>query len=135
MVERFGRQSGVVVHFITETAFIHPSAAVRRELVRILHEALVNVRKHSHASEALVWLRVDSRRLLLSVEDDGRGFEFEGRLTMQDLATRHEGPVVIRERVASLGGDLSVESRPGHGARLEVSIPLPSAASRAPAWQ
>ncbi len=100
------------------------STLVRHELLRAVHEALVNVRKHSGASEVLVWLRVFADRLIVSVEDDGRGFSFDGRWTHQQLEAGAAGPVVIRERLAALGGELAVESRPGRGARLEFRLPL-----------
>jgi len=124
MVERFGRQHGIVAHFVSDEDFVRVSTLVRHELLRAVHEALINVRKHSGAGEALVWLRVFADRLILSVEDDGRGFAFDGRRTHQQLDAGAIGPVVIRERVAALGGELAVESRPGRGARLEFRLPL-----------
>lgn len=124
IVERFGRQHSIVAHFVSDQDFVQVTAPVRHELLRTVHEALINVRKHSGASEALVWLRVFADRLILSVEDNGRGFSFDGRLTHQQLEARGVGPVVIRERLSTLGGELAVESRPGHGARLEFRLPL-----------
>lgn len=131
IVERFGRQHGIVVHFVSDEGFVQVSTVVRHELLRVLHEALVNVRKHSGASEALVWLRVFADRLILSVEDNGRGFAFDGRLTHQQLETGAAGPVIIRERLAALGGELAVESRPGRGARLEFRLPLAASGTHA----
>jgi signal transduction histidine kinase len=130
MVDRFARQHNITAHFVSDEDFIHVSTLARRELLRVLHEALVNVRKHSGATETLVWLRLFGDRLILSVEDNGRGFSFDGRLTHEELEAREVGPVVIRERMAAIGGELAVESRPGHGARLELRLPL--AATRTP---
>jgi len=130
MVERFARQHNITAHFVSDEDFIHVSTLARRELLRVLHEALVNVRKHSGATETLVWLRLFGERLILSVEDNGRGFSFDGRLTHEELEAREVGPVVIRERMAAIGGELAVESRPGHGARLELRLPM--AATRTP---
>jgi len=130
MVDRFARQHNITAHFVSDEDFIHVSTLARRELLRVLHEALVNVRKHSGATETLVWLRLFGERLILSVEDNGRGFSFDGRLTHEELEAREVGPVVIRERMAAIGGELAVESRPGHGARLELRLPM--AATRTP---
>jgi signal transduction histidine kinase len=130
IVEGFSRQSDIHAQFVSEVDFVNVSVAARRELMRVLHEALVNVRKHSQATETLVWLRVFADRLILSIEDDGRGFSFDGRLTMSELQARKQGPKVIQERVAALGGELHVESRPGRGARIEVRLPLPRSHSR-----
>jgi signal transduction histidine kinase len=59
----------------------------------------------------------------LVIEDDGSGFAFSGRLTQAELDSLGKGPVVIRERVRLIEGELTVESTPGRGSRLEVSIP------------
>ena len=130
IVDRFARQHNITAHFVSDEDFVQVSTLARHELLRVLHEALVNVRKHSGATETLVWLRVFGDRLILSVEDNGRGFSFDGRLTHGELEARNVGPVVIRERMAAIGGELAVESRPGHGARLEVR--LPTTGARAP---
>jgi len=63
-------------------------------------------------------------RLTLSIEDDGRGFPFSGRLSQAELAASHHGPAVIMERVRELGGEITVESKAGQGARVEVAVPL-----------
>jgi signal transduction histidine kinase len=59
----------------------------------------------------------------LCIEDDGRGFGFTGRLSFAQLEVSHEGPLVIKERVRSIGGDLVIESIAGAGARLEILLP------------
>src|ERR1035441_4568856 len=61
--------------------------------------------------------------LQLTVEDDGKGFSFSGRRSDAELETSGKGPGVIRERVRLLAAELTIESTPGHGARLEVRIP------------
>ncbi len=96
---------------------------VCRELARIVQESLVNVRKHSGAHHVLVRLGQRADSLRLTVEDDGRGFAFSGRMSEAELATSGKGPVVIRERVRLLAGELTIESTPGQGSRLEVQIP------------
>ena len=90
----------------------------------ILQEGLVNVRKHSGARHVLVRAGASNGRVRLSIEDDGCGFPFSGRLSHAELAARHQGPAVIMERVHALGGEITVESRPGHGARVDVAVPL-----------
>jgi signal transduction histidine kinase len=96
---------------------------VCRELARIVQESLVNVRKHSGARNVLVRLAKRADHFLLSVEDDGRGFPFSGRMSEAELEATGKGPVVIRERVRLLAGELAIESTPGHGAKLEVRVP------------
>src|SRR5207249_5102327 len=93
---------------------------VAREVLRIVGEALTNVRKHSGARH--VQVRFAFKDMLnLVVEDDGQGFDFSGRLSEAELEAARRGPVAIRERVRSIGGELILESAPGQGARLQIT--------------
>jgi signal transduction histidine kinase len=123
MVERFRRETGVSAQFVSELERIDLPQKVCRELARIVQESLVNVRKHSGARNVLVRLGQRSDKLQLTVEDDGRGFPFSGTMSQTELDTSGKGPAVIRERVRLLAGELTIESNPGHGARLEIRIP------------
>lgn len=122
-VERFRRETGISAEFVSEVQAIDQPQKVCRELARIVQESLVNVRKHSGARNVLVRLAQRAGNLQLTVEDDGRGFPFTGRLSENELASSGKGPAVIRERVRLLAGELTIESNPGHGARLEVRVP------------
>ena len=51
------------------------------------------------------------------------GFPFAGRYSLSELDNMRRGPTVIKERVRSVGGDMVIESTPGHGSRLEITIP------------
>jgi signal transduction histidine kinase len=122
-VERFRRETGISAEFVSEIEKVELPQKVCRELARIVQESLVNVRKHSGARHVLVRLAQRAGNVQLTVEDDGRGFPFSGKLSETELATTGRGPAVIRERVRLLAGELTIESNPGHGARLEVRIP------------
>jgi signal transduction histidine kinase len=122
-VERFRRETGIAAEFVSELERVDLPPKVCRELARIVQESLVNVRKHSGAHHVLVRLAQRAGNLQLTVEDDGKGFSFSGRLSDAELETPGKGPAVIRERVRLLAGELTIESTPGHGARLEVRIP------------
>jgi signal transduction histidine kinase len=122
-VDKFRREQYVSASFVSDSQEVSLSSRVCSELVRILQEALVNVRKHSGARKVLVRFGRENERLKLLVEDDGGGFEFTGRLSLAELEAASLGPRVIRERVRSIGGELVIESVPGRGARLEISLP------------
>ena len=122
-VERFRRETGIAAEFVSELERVDLAPKGCRELARIVQESLVNVRKHSGAHHVLVRLAQRAGTLQLTVEDDGKGFSFSGRLSHAELETTGKGPAVIRERVRLLAGELAIESTPGHGARLEVRIP------------
>ncbi|HEY6338281.1 MAG TPA: histidine kinase [Candidatus Sulfotelmatobacter sp.] len=122
-VERFQRETGIAARFVTDLEQFDMPQRVCRELLRIVQEGLVNVRKHSQARHALVRLGSNASLWMLSMEDDGQGFSFSGRLTQAQLDEIGKGPMIIKERVRLIGGELTVESTPGQGVRLEVTVP------------
>ena len=128
-VERFERETGISARFVTDIAKLEMPDKVCRELLRIVQEGLVNVRKHSQARHALVRLSSSPDQWSLTLEDDGKGFPFSGRLTQDELEQTGKGPVVIKERVRLIAGALTVESNPGLGTRLEVRVPRGGEAS------
>jgi signal transduction histidine kinase len=123
-VQRFQRETGIGARFVTQLDRVALSPRACREIARILEEALVNIRRHSGARNVFVRLSAVNSDYRLSIDDDGRGFPFAGRLSQADLDSSRKGPLVINERVRQLGGALTVESEPGRGARLEIAVPV-----------
>ncbi|MBI2906794.1 MAG: GAF domain-containing protein [Chloroflexi bacterium] len=95
-------------------------ATVEVQLIRIVQEALSNVRKHARASQARVHLSTVNGSVCLTVEDDGQGFE-PGHVARG--AWPQFGLRTMRERAESVGGAFEVDSAPGQGARVNVRIP------------
>jgi signal transduction histidine kinase len=93
----------------------HPATAVA---YRALQEALTNVARHASAREVTVSVVVEREHLELRVADDGRGFDPAA------LNGCGFGLAGLRERVAALGGEVAVDSAPGRGTLLSVSLPL-----------
>ena len=95
------------------------------EIYRIVQEALNNAGRHAHARVAHVGIDRGrgSNSLRILVADDGCGFPFRGRFDLVDLMARQIGPKSLRERVASLGGELILTSELS-GSQLEISLPL-----------
>jgi signal transduction histidine kinase len=122
-VERFQRETGISARFLTSIEELKMPQPMCREIARIVQEALVNVRKHSKATQVLVRFNASQDGWNLIIEDDGSGFPFAGRLSQLELDSVGKGPVVIGERVRLIEGELTVESNPGRGSRLEVNIP------------
>ncbi|MGA8617139.1 MAG: histidine kinase [Candidatus Sulfotelmatobacter sp.] len=122
-VERFQRETGITARFVTDVEKPEMPGKVCRELVRIVQEGLVNVRKHSQARHALVRLSESPVQWSLTMEDDGKGFPFSGRLSQEQLDQLGKGPTIIKERVGLIAGALTVESNPGVGTRLEIKVP------------
>lgn len=88
---------------------------------RIVQEALTNVAKHARAGTCRVYLQRLTNTLLVTIEDDGVGFE-PSELKV-DGASRGLGLIGIRERVSQLRGTVRVESAPGRGTHLTVELP------------
>ena len=122
-VERFQRETGIAARFVTELEELDMPQRVCREILRIVQEGLVNVRKHSGARHVLVRLGSSLGKWNLTLEDDGKGFPFAGRYNHDQMDEAGKGPMIIRERVGLIAGELTVESNPGQGTRLEVTVP------------
>jgi signal transduction histidine kinase len=90
---------------------------------RVAQEALANAVQHARASQITLVVAFGDRELILSVEDDGSGFEPPD---MPDALTEegHFGLVGMRERVLLLGGHLDIASRPGNGTRVTARFPI-----------
>jgi len=123
-VQRFQRETGIAAQFVMDGDEIVLPSAVCRELARIVQEALVNVRKHSGARQVIVQLLQEEGGWQLIVEDDGSGFPFSGRVSQSELEASGKAPAIIRERVRLIQADLTIESKPGKGSRIEVFVPL-----------
>jgi signal transduction histidine kinase len=87
-------------------------------IYRVVQEALHNCSRHAQARNVRVVVSQGTAKILLSVEDDGRGFDA--------LRVRGLGLVGMQERVHHLGGEFEVHSEPGGGTRVAVELPLAS---------
>jgi signal transduction histidine kinase len=122
--ERFRNESALALDLLVDSAELHAPDRVCREIFQIYREALNNIKKHAKASHVVVKLTQDDSRLVLVVDDNGEGFSFAGRFTGDELDRLRLGPISIKERTRTVGGVLTVESNPGHGARLTIEVPL-----------
>jgi signal transduction histidine kinase len=92
-------------------------AETETALYRIVQEALTNVIKHAQAGTVSIVLTRKGDRVVAVIEDDGRGFDPE------DMRDERLGLLGMRERIALVDGQLSVESRPGEGTTIAVEVP------------
>jgi signal transduction histidine kinase len=120
---RFETQWGIGVAFDIENVDPLVARSLGPETFRIIQEAVTNSAKHGSASQVRVRLTTGDSRMRIEVVDDGSGFPFHGRLTLDAIRESGVGPAMLAERVAALNGDLAVESSDS-GARLEISVPL-----------
>jgi signal transduction histidine kinase len=114
------RRSGVHVKVIADNVTDSLPDEVRTCIYRVVQEALQNVSRHSGAKSGVVTVREDKGAISLTVEDDGNGFDSE---KMRGL-----GILGMEERVRQLKGQIEIQSSPGKGTVLRVSLPVGHAA-------
>ncbi|MGH9740102.1 MAG: sensor histidine kinase [Candidatus Acidiferrales bacterium] len=122
--ERFRSEHDLAVELFIDERNLRIPDRICREIFQIYREALHNVKKHAHASHVVVKLTQDDSKVFLIVDDNGMGFSFSGRYASEELDRLRLGPISIKERTRSVAGTLTLESNPGHGARLTIEIPV-----------
>jgi PAS domain S-box-containing protein len=120
-IASFSRLSGLPVKLAIspEVDNLPLNAETEYQLMRIVQEALNNVRKHASASQAWVNVQFKDNQLDLSITDDGIGFEPQ---TPQANHKGHFGLNTMRERANSIGAELTIESSVDHGSRIRVRL-------------
>jgi signal transduction histidine kinase len=93
------------------------------EIYYIVHEALVNAARHAGAATVCAAIELQPDQVRITVADNGRGFPFRGRYPLSALMSLQLGPVMLRDRVASLGGTLVLDSTAA-GSCLVICLPL-----------
>ncbi|MFC1857716.1 PAS domain S-box protein [Thermodesulfobacteriota bacterium] len=91
-------------------------------LYRIIQEGLNNVQKHADATRVTIRLVSSFPKIILRIEDDGKGFDLQKRL-LTAIQNRRMGLQNIRERVALLNGKIKIKSRPMTGTKIFIDIP------------
>ena len=118
LAERVGQGSEIEIDVALEIDAERLDGELETVVYRLVQEALNNVAKHSRAGRAQLQVRGDEGRLAVLVSDDGEGFD-------PTAGTSGFGLAGMRERIELAGGELQIESRPGAGARVVASVPLP----------
>lgn len=95
---------------------------IRLALYRAYQEALNNVARHSEASEVWIDFEFDDQQVRLKIRDNGKGFKVP-KQWLQLAREGHLGMVGMHERVEAAGGKVEINSAPGQGTLLEVTIP------------
>jgi two-component system nitrate/nitrite sensor histidine kinase NarX len=122
-VERFRRNSEISAFLQLEWDDTKLPAEVEIQVLRIVQEALANIRKHSEAKAVRVLMRAGKdRRYMVMVEDDGIGIQNK---VMEGGPGEHLGLNILQERAARIGGELKIESEIGEGTRIILRFPKP----------
>jgi len=132
-LQKFSRQSGIDARLYVPasvTGGLAPEAEI--QLLRVVQEALTNVRKHAEATTAAVRIDNEGAQLRVVIEDDGRGFD-SSRVDRDE--GRSFGLRSMKERMERAGGSFGVESSPGNGTRIIVLLPLSERGGRHVAYE
>jgi signal transduction histidine kinase len=127
---KYSDQCGIETTLVSELEHelaLSPRCEV--QMIRVIQEALTNVRKHSGARSAVVRITESDSMTTFVVEDDGEGFDPAGPLFKRDRF----GLFTMRERMGLLNGSLTIDSAPGQGTRVIAGVPersIPRAHSR-----
>ena len=119
-VARFREETGI--HILLQSECQHPDIPANMEMnvIRIVQEALTNIKKHADAKIVRVLLQCnDSGEYNILIENDGKGFD---RNEIQSEAGQHLGLTIMQERARHIGGELRIESEPDEGTRVELSF-------------
>lgn len=114
--------SGVEMHVDVTQSDNGLPQEFEQHLLRIAQEAVTNALKHADASQIWVKLNTEPHKLYLRVVDNGHGFEQDDAFSSLG---GHFGLIGMRERAERLGGELKLNSHPGEGTQVEVTVPLP----------
>ncbi len=115
LVDRFRKQTDIQVYLQKEWNLIHMSANVEVQALRIIQEALNNIRKHSDAHNVRILLRSDPNgNCMIMIEDDGVGISSES----VDDKNDHYGLNIMSERAKQIDGNIRIDSEPGEGTQV-----------------
>ena len=116
---QFERRSGIRISFICFGQKQVLPSAVATGLFRIYQEALTNVARHARAASVTAVLDSSRERVVLTVSDDGQGFDVKGTASKNTL-----GLLGMKERALMMGARYEFTSQPGQGTTIEVSVPM-----------
>jgi signal transduction histidine kinase len=122
--ERYFAPRGISVRFEVGPLPERLPYELETALFRAVQEALTNVSRHAGAEMVLVEIAADRGQLTISIEDDGRGFD-PSSISPRPGDLRGLGLLGMRERVELFGGTVTINSTPGRGTHVSISVPVP----------
>jgi two-component system nitrate/nitrite sensor histidine kinase NarX len=119
-LERFELETGIRTRFMESGTAVPLPLDRQLQVVHILQEALSNVRKHANATAVDVSMRRNGA-YEFTVKDDGSGFDLK---SVDGPSERHIGLRIMRERAERIGGEVAIDTAPGRGTSVRLSLPL-----------
>ncbi len=124
LVKKFEQDTGISVYLQNEWSEDNLPVEQRTDVVRIIQEALANIRKHANASSVRVVIRNSSKGYRIVVEDDGRGYD--ELVQGPHEPGEHIGQSIMQERAERLGATLQLDSEPGEGSSVVLEYQYPT---------
>jgi two-component system, NarL family, sensor histidine kinase YdfH len=116
-ISRFTNATGIPIFFHSDPTPPIPTP-VKETLIRAVAEALTNVANHAQAHNVTVNVRMNDKNLLLTIQDDGQGFD------ASSIPSGHYGILGIKERVRLVNGNVEIQSKNDKGTTIRIEIPL-----------
>jgi signal transduction histidine kinase len=120
MAQQFHKRTGITASVLTQSTLAHLEIVQRTCLFRVTEEALTNVERHAEASEVSIRLSEMNGIVSMNIHDNGKSFNVP---MAKSHNARHLGLLGMQERVEMLDGRFAIESVPGQGTTVAVSIP------------
>ncbi len=117
--EEFEKRYGIAVNFVHSKDRLILDPTIATGLFRIFQEALTNIARHANATFVEVNLRTTGREIVLSIRDNGKGFETDSLKPQKTL-----GLFGMKERALMMGGHFEINNTPGQGVMISVNAPL-----------
>ncbi len=119
LTDDFRKETGINTYFQHQCETIQLPSEVEGHLLRVIQEALTNIRKHSEAQTVRILADcIEEQRFRVLIEDDGIGFLPENKVP---IAGEHIGLSAMQQRMEAIGGTLDIESEPGEGTRITIT--------------
>ncbi|HET8745099.1 MAG TPA: CHASE3 domain-containing protein [Ramlibacter sp.] len=125
VVRQQARSAGWTVELDLDGSLPRLPSDVETACFRIVQECVANAAVHARAATMSVKLRERDGRLEIEVEDDGLGFRFEGFGAPRQGPEEHFGLFTMAERARLVGGSFEIDTAPGQGVRIRISVPIP----------
>ncbi len=120
----FQEESGINTSFKAKGTCCNIKSEISLTIFRIVQEAISNVKKHANAKNVVVNLEFLENQIRLYIYDDGQGFRIEDLKKSEKDINKGFGLYSMKERVELLSGEFLINSEPGKGTRLDITIPL-----------
>lgn len=123
-IATYHEENGINISFKTSGVFDDIRPMISLAAFRIIQEALSNIKKHAHAENVTINLEFLEDKLKVYVYDDGTGFDITSLKSRAENVNSGFGLFSMRERIELLNGKIDMDSSPGKGTRLNVTLPL-----------